>query len=251
MSRNFELLQRLGEEQEIFQSSRVTPTSPGLPPVEEKVRAVGTPVGTNVHINRLVQRLFFGGGEASRLAAAVCFCAIDRGKKNDICASVAELMAQASGSVCAVDLDFSAPTLDRQFGIDRQPGIADALTKPEPIELFGHRLTSGVTVFPVGHLHREVESAILSSTMASRFAELRAHFDYVLVQAPPLTMLSHVGFLGRLSDGVVLVVEAHNTRRDLAAKLSQELQQCKVPVLGAVFNNRTYPIPQRLYSKLF
>lgn len=251
MSRNFELLQRLGEEQEIFQSAHSTPPSATLPLVEGSSRVVCAPVGKDVHINRLVQRLFFAGNEASQLAAAVCFCAIDGSRKNSVCARVSELMAQTSGSVCAVDVDFTAPTLDGEFGITREPGIVDALIRPEPIEVFGRRLSNRLTVFPVGNVYREVESAILSSPMVSRFTELRAQFDYVLVQSPPLTMLSHVGFLGQLSDGVVLVVEAHNTRRDLAAKLSRELLQSKVPVLGAVFNNRTYPIPQLLYSKLF
>lgn len=251
MSRNFELLQRLGEEQEIFQSSHASLSSTTLPPVEESSRVVRAPVGKDVHINRLVQRLFFAGNEAYPLIAAVCFCAIDGSTKNNICARVTELMGQSSGLVCAVDMDFSAPTLDSQFGISKRVGIADALIRPEQIELFGHRLPSGVTVFPVGNANCKVESAILSSKMVSRFAELRAQFDYVLIQGPPLTMLSQVSFLGQLSDGVVLVVEAHNTHRDLAAKLNRELQQCKVPVLGAVFNNRTYPIPQRIYSKLF
>lgn len=251
MSRNFELLQRLGEEQEIFRSSHVPPRSATLPLVEGSSRVITAPVGKDIHINRLVQRLFFAGDETSRLAAAVCFCAVDGSRQNNVCARVAELMAQTSALVCAVDMDFSAPTLDRQFGIAQQPGIADALTRSEPIDGFGHRVAKGLTIFPVGTVHRDVEPATLSNSTVSRFAELRAQFDYVLVQSPPLTMLSHVGLLGQLSDGVVLVVEAHNTRRDLAAKLSRELLQSKVPVLGAVFNNRTYPIPQSLYSKLF
>jgi protein-tyrosine kinase len=255
MSRNFELLQRLGEEQEIF---RPTPHAPaGAPPTQpsptrpRETESTSAPVGNDPQINRLVQRLFFGQNEFSTVAA-VSFCAVESsGAQSGVCARVAELMAQASSSVCAVDANLSNHTLDRYFGIENRLGIADALLSSDPIESFGQKLPSGLTVFPVGGSSSVAKAAALSGTMIARMSELRAQFDYVLIQAPCLESVPQASFIGGLSDGVVLIVEANSTRRDLASKLKIELQQANVTVLGAVLNNRTYPIPEKLYSKLF
>lgn len=252
MSRNFELLQKLDHEQEVFRSvagSRVNP-HPVAGELPERIPGPLTaPVGKDAHITRLVHKLFFGADELLRLAA-VCFCAVDP-TQNTVTVRVAELLAQSSHSICAVDADFSAPTLHKHFGIRNDRGMAEALLQSGPIESFGQQVEVGLTVFPTGNITRESESAALSSAMVARFADLRAQYDFVLIQSPSLTMMSNASFLGRLSDGVVLIVEAHTTRRDLATKLKLELQHSKVAVLGAVLNNRTYPIPQKLYSKLF
>jgi Mrp family chromosome partitioning ATPase len=71
------------------------------------------------------------------------------------------------------------------------------------------------------------------------------------VRAPLGANASDACFLGRLTGSAVLVIEANNTRRDTAARVKLQLEQNGVTVLGAVLNNRTFPIPQSLYSKLF
>src|SRR5579859_3573095 len=111
MSRNFELLQKLDEEQDVFRpvaDLRIHPASVLSEPEQTSVQRT-VPVGKDAHITRLAHRVFFAADELSR-AASVCFCAVDH-TKNTVCARVAELLAQSSNSVCAVDADFSAPAL--------------------------------------------------------------------------------------------------------------------------------------------
>jgi Mrp family chromosome partitioning ATPase len=56
--------------------------------------------------------------------------------------------------------------------------------------------------------------------------------------------------LGRAAEGVVLVLKANASRRDAARKAVQDLQTAGARILGAVLNQRTFPIPQAIYSKL-
>jgi Mrp family chromosome partitioning ATPase len=48
----------------------------------------------------------------------------------------------------------------------------------------------------------------------------------------------------------VLVLKANSTRKDRARNAVRDLQAAKVKVLGAVLNQRTFPIPDKLYNKL-
>ena len=68
--------------------------------------------------------------------------------------------------------------------------------------------------------------------------------------APPLSAYADGLILSRLVDGVVLVLEANGTRREAALRVTDSLRKSKIPVLGAVLNNRTFPIPATLYKRL-
>jgi Mrp family chromosome partitioning ATPase len=89
-----------------------------------------------------------------------------------------------------------------------------------------------------------------SDRMKERFSEIRREFDYVVVNAPPLGAFADAMVLGRLVDGVVLVLEANTTRREAALRITEGLRATNIPVLGAVLNNRTFPIPAAVYKRL-
>jgi Mrp family chromosome partitioning ATPase len=56
--------------------------------------------------------------------------------------------------------------------------------------------------------------------------------------------------MGRLKDGVALVIEAHRTRRVKAQKAKEILQAANLKVLGTVLSERTFPIPEAIYRNL-
>ena len=80
--------------------------------------------------------------------------------------------------------------------------------------------------------------------------QLCEQFDYVLVLCPPPSAYPEAQILGRLADGMVLVVEANSTPRNTAVQLKAELEEAGVRLLGTVLNNRTFPIPDVIYSGL-
>jgi Mrp family chromosome partitioning ATPase len=86
--------------------------------------------------------------------------------------------------------------------------------------------------------------------MCSRLLDLRKEFGYLLVDAPPLGADIIASVLGQVTDGVVLVLEAHATRRATARRAKETLEAANVPLLGTVLNNRTFPIPEKLYRRL-
>jgi len=72
----------------------------------------------------------------------------------------------------------------------------------------------------------------------------------VLVDVAALGDANDAVLLGCGGDGVVLVLKANTSRRESARKAVQDLQTAKVRVLGAVLNQRTFPIPESIYRKL-
>ena len=84
----------------------------------------------------------------------------------------------------------------------------------------------------------------------SQIKALPPEFAYVVINAPPVGLYSDAAMLGQWAEGVVLVLEANSTRRVAARKAKQALEAANVRVLGTVLNNRTFPIPEKIYRML-
>ena len=101
-----------------------------------------------------------------------------------------------------------------------------------------------------GPLAGDSPNLLTSERMKARSTELRKAFDFVIVDAPPMTRYADAIVLGQLSDGVVLVLEAEYTRREAARIAVESLRSSGIQVLGAVLNKRTFPIPEKIYNML-
>ncbi len=254
MSRNFELLSQVGKMGDIAQSPEV-PLAPILTEAANEslvpTATLSVPGAVRDEIVKLVRNLFFVPGENA--PRRVVFAGTESGTGCSwICAQAAEILAsQVHGSVCVVDCDLRSPSLHQRFQVPNGPGLSDALLNSSPLRPYLQRLSrSNLWLLSAGS-GRETQATLLTSdSMRSRLAELYAQLDYVLLDVASLNT-SHDGTaLGSSADGVVLVVRANASRREIARKSLQELQAAKVQALGVVLNQRTFPIPQAIY-KLF
>ncbi len=259
MSRNFELLQNLGREREMFEA----PVESNVTTVEEPaVKAAPVPVepqplqlkmdGTQRdEMFKLVQRVFMAPG-AGR-GRMVVVSAMEAGNGCSwICARMAEVLAsQVAGTVCVVDANLRSPGLHREFNVPNHYGLTDALQVAEPIRRFVTSLSRpNLWLLSCGAEVAGMQSMLSSDRMRALLPELQREFDYVLIDAPPIESGDDSVVLGRGAEGIVLVLRANASRRESARKAVQNLEGANVRVLGAVLNRRTFPVPESIYRKL-
>ena len=200
-------------------------------------------------ITALVQKLFSSAQGKHR----VVFSGSERGTgSSSICARAGEILAsQVQGSVCLVDCNLRSPSLHRQFGVEEGEGMADLLSHSGSIRQYAHPLSGeNFWLISAGLVKDNWPNGIGSDRMRSRFEELRASFDYLLIDAPPLNTCNDALVLGGLCDGVVLVLKANASRRETTRKALHQLKAANVPALGAVLNQRKFPIPEAIYKWL-
>ncbi len=200
---------------------------------------------------KLVQRLFFlPGPEAPRV---VLFCGVESGSGVTwVCAQSAETLAsQVKGSVCLVDANLHTPFLHEYYGQENHSGLAEALLRSRPVSSLAHPVNGGnLWLLTCGSKIPDPHLVLTSDRLRGCLAELRQGFDYVLVDGPPVNLYANTALLGKLTDGVVLVVRANSTRREAARAAAESLTAAKVRFLGAVLNKRRFPIPEGLYRKI-
>jgi len=253
MSKNFELLQRaefnLGTaptvQTEGSANENVTPAVRAAEVVSSLVPEVRD------EALKLVQKLFVIPQQAA--PKAVVFAAVDGSSSCDwLCSVTAKILAKSvPGSVCLVEGNFRQPTIRDFLETDHPRGFVDALRSDAPIGEFTKLLgPESLWLLPAGAPVEDFAVLLNSDRMKERIAELRQEFDYLILSAPPVGRFSDGMLLGRLVDGVVLILEANATRREAALRVTESLKAMNIPVLGAVLNNRTFPIPAAVYKRL-
>jgi capsular exopolysaccharide synthesis family protein len=262
MSKNFELMQQTGQNQEFLPTRKresATPHKPGNGNGHGNGNGNGHREADGLDLDqlageealRLVQRVFLL--QAQEPPHMVAFAGIDHGNGcSRICVRVAETLAKnVRGSVCLVEANLRSPALPEMFGTTNHHGLTDALLQEGPIRSFT-KPVRGENLWLLSSGALAVDSAKLlnSERLKPRLAELRKEFDFVLIDAPPLTRYSDALGLAQMADGLVLVLEANSTRREAALQVAENLRASNIRILGAVLNKRTFPIPETIYNRL-
>ena len=248
MSRNFQLMQQLEIDSSLAVSGAINPP---LSRLEELPIQSGNKRWASDEALSLVQRVFLPQSATS--PRMIVFAGVNPGDGcTGFCASVTDTLAQNGlGPVCIVDANFRSPSLHRLFGTANHRGLADALLRDGPITSFA-KPVGAESMWLLTSGSRAFESANLLSTdrAKARFDELRDEFSLIVIDTPPLTKYTDALAVGQLADGLVLVLEAETTRREAAQGAVSTLRSTNIPILGAVLNKRTFPIPAPIYKLL-
>jgi Mrp family chromosome partitioning ATPase len=236
MSRNFDLMREMEQKQALLSNYSIEPAF-----TAEERSSGGFPrqLASDL-IAGLVQRIFLRPEE--KAPRMVVIAAIDHGNGCSlIAASIARaLTASAPGAVCLVEANFRSPALPRMLGTTNYQGFTDALLKQGSIRSFMKPMGNGcLWLLTSGPLAADSPKILATERTRSRFLELRAEFDFVIVDVPPLSRYADAIALGQLADGMVLVLEAGSTRQDAALTAVQYVRSSRIQVLGAVLNKGT------------
>ncbi len=252
MSRNLEVLEQVQQDRELF---RVAPVANSGPVYGKRATVSGPAFSTDAagreELLALAQRLFLAtDGKADTGSRQVVFCGIDEAEGTSVlCARLGRILAsQVTSQVCIVDANVRAPSLHRLLDVERSDGqiSPQAAAHAQPVQ----QIASNLWLIS-GHLAATNGGVTASlDQIRSQIKELPPEFAYVVINAPPVGLYSDAAILGQWADGVVLVLEANSTRRVAARKAKQAVEGANVRVLGTVLNNRTFPIPEKIYRML-
>jgi non-specific protein-tyrosine kinase len=184
------------------------------------------------------------------LAANLQFASLDRqvqtvgvtspaageGKSTTI-ANLGIALAENGRRVVLVDADLRRPVLHELFGTVNREGLTSILLSERsslPLQETG---TPGLRLLPSGPVPPNPLEVIASQRIDQVLALARAQADVVLVDTPPAAVLADAALLAPRLDGVLLVVSAGRTRRDLARRAKEQLERTGSHVLGVVLVN--------------
>ncbi|MBM4465834.1 MAG: polysaccharide biosynthesis tyrosine autokinase [Chloroflexi bacterium] len=153
-------------------------------------------------------------------------------------ANLAVSLAQDGSRVILADTDLRKPRLHRVFDIPKEPGFTDLIVDQKDAFEDYLRPTSvqNLRVLPCGKVPPNPAELLGSSRAAEVMEQLKEHADVVVYDSPPAATVTDAVVMACRVDGVLQVVWAGGTRRDLVRQGQAVLEKVGARILGAVLN---------------
>ncbi|RJO65759.1 MAG: polysaccharide biosynthesis tyrosine autokinase [Candidatus Omnitrophota bacterium] len=176
------------------------------------------------------------------------------GKSSVVC-GLGIVMAQSGLKTLIVSTDLRRPTLDKTFGVKREPGVHEYVVGSATLEralrnvtdimlgdmgLEDVRKTPGfenIWLLTTGKLSSNPSEILASKEMTSLIEKLRAQFDIVIFDAPPVLPVADAGMLASKMDCVVLVYEIGRTSREALIRSKIQLESAGGRMAGIILNH--------------
>lgn len=154
--------------------------------------------------------------------------------------------------VLIVDADVYRPAVHRMLGVQAAKGINHVLNRDMDLRGVLYRTTiPNLDVLPAAaDRTAPCSETDFDAYGPELFRRLRGYYDYIFIDTPPAISTSHAAVIGRHSDGVILVVRAERTPRQVVQRALQELKAGGAEVIGCILTHMRHHIPRWLYRLL-
>jgi capsular exopolysaccharide synthesis family protein len=129
------------------------------------------------------------------------------------------------------------PGLHTLFGLEQKEGLANVLLGEHTQLPLQDTAAAGVRLLSSGHPAANPLEALASRRFEQVLALARAQADFVLVDTPPAGALADTAVLAPRLEGILLVVSAGKTKRDLARRAREQLERVNANLLGVVLTD--------------
>jgi Mrp family chromosome partitioning ATPase len=159
--------------------------------------------------------------------------------------------ARLGKSVLLLDADPQNPCQHLFFHLQPKFGWEEILRNKRTFKKAICRIgDTSLYVYPNPPGSASLPKDLFSPEIKEFWEEAKEKFDLVLIDSAPASASPDGIALSRFMDGVVLVLEADKTRKPVAENLKNQIVQSGGNLLGMVFNNRRYHIPDLVYKRL-
>ena len=152
-------------------------------------------------------------------------------------ANLAVTMAQADSKVIILDCDMRRPQIHKLFGIVKEHGVSNLLVGSSNAgEAIIHTRIPNLDVIPCGSIPPNPSELLGSTRMVTLLNALRKRYAHILIDSPPSTAVTDAVVLSKSVDGVILVIRAGDTAREIVKNGVAQFGAVGANILGAVLN---------------
>ena len=220
------------------------------PPVADSTEATfnGAPVRTDSRLVVNPDLPAIAVEQYRRLAATLHHIQEDRGVKRVLVSSavanegktltsinLALTLSQSYAKrVLLIDADLRRPRVNVVFGLSHGPGLSDALHRREPHKLPVAQVSPLLSILPAGKATPDPIAGLTSSRMAAILDDATEQFDWVIIDTPPVGLLSDARLLAAMADVALIVVGSGSTPCGAVQRAIDSIGRERV--LGIVLN---------------
>jgi capsular exopolysaccharide synthesis family protein len=158
--------------------------------------------------------------------------------KTSTAISMATVIAQSGRRVLIIDNDMRRPRLHKALDQENRVGLTNLLLGEKSAEeVICKTKIPDVSMLPCGPLPPNPTELLYTDRYKETIEMLEELFDVIVFDSPPINPVTDSTVLSSLVDGVVLVVRAGKTRKELLARAVDQLDGVQANILGAILND--------------
>ncbi len=188
--------------------------------------------------------LFYSVPAATIKTLSITSCRPQEGKTTTCC-NLALSIAQIGKRVILIDGDLHRPMMHRTLGLENKRGLTSVLVGEsgwqESVQtiVLDRETDKALHVLTAGPTSPNPSELLGSERMKELVAELSTHYDWVMIDTPPVLFVTDASVLSVLCDGVILIVKAGTSTRTLLNRAREQLEGVRASILGTILNNVT------------
>ena len=156
--------------------------------------------------------------------------------KSTTSGNLALSLAQSGNKVLLVDCDMRKPSIHKKFKISNMSGTAELLLRKESFEDVANCYNENLTIITAGKIPPNPSEMLSSRAMTAFIKEMKNEFKYIILDTPPLQAVTDAQVLSTKADGVLLVVRAGSTKREMVLNSVDLIKKVHGKTIGTVLN---------------
>ena len=156
--------------------------------------------------------------------------------KSTTAGNLAIALAQSGNSVLLVDCDMRKPSIHKKFKISNAAGTAELLLRKKLFEEVANKYNENLPIITAGKIPPNPSEMLASRAMTAFIEEMKKEFKYIILDTPPLQAVTDAQVLSTKADGVLLVIRAGSTKREMVLNSVDLIKKVQGKVIGTVLN---------------
>ena len=178
---------------------------------------------------------FLPQNESSRIISVTS--SVSGEGKTTIVAKLGEIISQTNKKVIVLDLDLRKASVHKEFDLPNNIGMSNYLTGQNSLtEVIKKTSNDFVDVITTGPLPPNPSELILNENMKNILDELKKSYDYILIDTPPVGLVTDALILMNYSDITFTIVRANYTRKEFIKNLDRLAKEHSHNHVGMILN---------------
>jgi capsular exopolysaccharide synthesis family protein len=157
--------------------------------------------------------------------------------KSLVASNLAVALSQTGQRVLLVDADMRRPRVHEIFNVSQEPGLSNILTgHSAPNQALRKSQVPGLWLLAAGVIPPNPAELLGSQRFEDFLSSLGSHFDWVVIDTPPVMVVADSSIVANQASGVVFVVAADKASRQSAQAAVEQLHSSEATILGSVLN---------------
>lgn len=156
--------------------------------------------------------------------------------KSTVSGNLSLILAQGESRVLLVDCDMRKPSIHKKFKVTNTHGITDILLQRKKVIDVAHIYNKNLSIITAGKVPPNPAEMLASKAMTAFLEEMKKHFDYIILDTPPLQAVTDAQILSAKVDGTLIVVRSGVTKKDEVHSAVSSIKKVRGNIIGTILN---------------